>query len=416
MRTTIHRIVCCTLAMSLAIVFGLRVADSGGKGPKGGSKGPKDDALASARAALDQAKAREAETKALFEKAKNAFDAKKREIDNARADVDRLANDAKSTRNPVTRAAKETAAEAARKTLSALEKLLAPLQAARDRARDAFEAARREAQDAQRRLDDLVASKTPTKDLHATGYIAPTAEQRARIEKALEEARAKAKTLLPSVKPLVKLPREFDWSASGKVTPVRDQGNFGNCWAFAAVGAFESNYLIRNGSAINVSDQSVIDSTLFGSEKGGYPEDAFLVLMTHGGCDESDYGYVGKKTFSPLKKRPHPYHALTFGYAGAPGAIATTNQIKSALMAHGPVSTCLKTTKGFHAYKSGVFGEEGVTGPVTHCVVIVGWSDDKGAWRIKNSWGTGWGEGGFMWLRYGSHLVGTDTTWVETRK
>ncbi|WP_447984695.1 C1 family peptidase [Nitrospira sp. Nam74] len=58
-------------------------------------------------------------------------------------------------------------------------------------------------------------------------------------------------------------------------------------------------------------------------------------------------------------------------------------------------------------------------GPIpatNHAVVIVGWDDEKGAWRVRNSWGTGWGESGYAWVKYNNNAIGWDTVWAVAKK
>lgn len=72
----------------------------------------------------------------------------------------------------------------------------------------------------------------------------------------------------------------------------------------------------------------------------------------------------------------------------------------------------MNATLAFQGYKSGVFNENANDNGINHAIVIVGWDDAKGAWRIKNSWSTGWGEAGYMWIKYGSNDIGYAATWV----
>jgi C1A family cysteine protease len=364
-----------------------------------------------AREAKKQADAAAAKAKALFENAQKEVDGTKRELQKLQQMIDALVNEANSTNNPITRKAKNDAAEALRRTKEPLDRAFAKARAAADQAKQGLERRNQEARTAAHHLEELLSGKSAGNEF-STGYIPPTAAQRRQIEEFLQKTKEKAQALLPRVKEPA-LPGEFDWNTKGMVTRVQDQKRFGNCWAFAAVGAFECNYLIRTGKRIDASEQLVIDKTLFSSEKGGCPEDAYMVMMSAGFTDESDYPYAGAKKFSPLPGRKTPYRAALFGYAGAPATVASTPGIKKALIAHGPVATCMVSTSAFQRHTTGVFEEANITGSTNHCVLIVGWSDQKGAWRIKNSWSGKWGEKGFGWIKYGSNRVGYDSTWVE---
>jgi len=86
--------------------------------------------------------------------------------------------------------------------------------------------------------------------------------------------------------------------------------------------------------------------------------------------------------------------------------------LKKALCEYGPLAVAVAATPVFKAYKSGVFNENSNAG-INHGVTLVGWDDSKEAWRIKNSWGTGWGEKGFMWIAYGCNQIGYAASWVQ---
>jgi hypothetical protein len=86
-------------------------------------------------------------------------------------------------------------------------------------------------------------------------------------------------------------------------------------------------------------------------------------------------------------------------------------ELKAALLVHGPITTCIRSTSLFEAYAGGVFNQH-AAGATNHVVLLVGWDDSKMAWRIKNSWGKDWGEDGFGWVAYGSNSIGFGSTWV----
>jgi papain like protease len=90
--------------------------------------------------------------------------------------------------------------------------------------------------------------------------------------------------------------------------------------------------------------------------------------------------------------------------------------MKQALCDHGPLYVGLIATDSFLAYTNGVYTQVEPVNfdmPGGHAVTIVGWDDSKRAWRIKNSWGRGWGENGFGWIRYDANLIGHDAAWIQ---
>jgi len=89
--------------------------------------------------------------------------------------------------------------------------------------------------------------------------------------------------------------------------------------------------------------------------------------------------------------------------------------MKEALAKYGAIAACVKVTPAFQAYKSGIFDEHAsVSSPndVNHAITIVGWDDNKQAYLVKNSWGPGWGDKGYVWVEYGSNNIGYGAAWA----
>lgn len=213
--------------------------------------------------------------------------------------------------------------------------------------------------------------------------------------------------------------KAFDWRRLGKVTGVRNQGGCGSCWDFATVGAFESSYLIRNGGTPDASEQEILDCNPWGYSCGGGWW-AFDYFIGTGDVSEGVYPYVGTKT--ACKAVPSKsYRAVTWGYVKPGGGVPSVSELKQALCTYGPLAVAVRVTGKFQAYTGGVFNEND-NGSVNHGVLLIGWDDAKGAWLIKNSWGTGWGESGgygsskgYMWIKYGSNSIGYAAAWVRAK-
>ena len=209
----------------------------------------------------------------------------------------------------------------------------------------------------------------------------------------------------------------FDWRAANGTTPVRDQGACGSCWAFATHGAFEGSYRILNGMAIDSSEQDTLDCNPdnWGCDGGWW---AFQYLIGKGSATEAGYPYTASK--GPCKTGiARPYQAVSWAYVDANQTIPTVAATKSALCLHGPLSVAVRVTSAFQAYTGGVFNES-AAGSINHGVTLIGWDDAKGAWLIKNSWGTGWGETGgygtdrgYMWIAYPSNSIGYRAAWTR---
>lgn len=204
----------------------------------------------------------------------------------------------------------------------------------------------------------------------------------------------------------------FSWADHGGVTGVRDQGACGSCWAFATHGAFEGSFGIVNNALVDSAEQDTLDCSGKGSCGGGWW--AFQYLVDVGSAAETDYPYAAQQ--GACKKNVNrPYKAHSWGYVNNATPIPSVSALKNALCEHGPLAVAVAVTPAFQAYKNGVFNEN-ATANVNHGVTLVGWDDSKKAWKIKNSWGTGWGESGFMWIAYGSNKIGYGAAWVDASK
>jgi len=210
----------------------------------------------------------------------------------------------------------------------------------------------------------------------------------------------------------------FNWRDSDHVTLVRRQGCCCQaCLAFSALGAYEGSFLIRNPSStpetVHASEQEVINcSGCCSCTCGGTDPGAVLrFLVYHGTASARTIPYQGVDL--PCNPTvPITYKARNADYVNQLVDIPPTNEIKKALIAHGPLSACVYIDTAFLAYARGVFNHTAFN-QVNHAVTLVGWDDSKNAWLIKNSWGTDWGEGGYMWIAYNCHSIGKYAAWCD---
>ena len=224
----------------------------------------------------------------------------------------------------------------------------------------------------------------------------------------------------------------WDFRKISKVTPVKNQMGCGSCWDFGACGALESSYLIRNNQTIDVSEQQILSCAGIGTCEGSWYTGVFDYMISQGAGKEADYPYVGGD--APCKGAiAMPYRAVAQGAVHPEAAIPSVAQIKEGLCQYGPLAIGVLVRDGFHAYTGGVLndgavpltvvGSDGKTYyNVNHCVLLIGWDDSKGAWLIKNSWGTNWGstceygtERGYIWIKYGNDNVGLLPGWVRAK-
>ncbi len=199
----------------------------------------------------------------------------------------------------------------------------------------------------------------------------------------------------------------FDWRDYGGVSAVKNQGGCGSCWDFCAIGALESAVLINESIEYDLSEQQILSCRTQGYGcSGGFPTWAWTYIRENGSALETCMPYEADDTV-PCDDEFCQKYAATSDWVDIPNSF---DAIKTAL-AIGPVTTSFTAYSDFSSYGGGCYENPG-TDPTNHCMLIVGWDDDacsgEGAWLVKNSWGDGWGEDGFVWLKYGTCNVGAN--------
>jgi len=202
---------------------------------------------------------------------------------------------------------------------------------------------------------------------------------------------------------------DIDWVSKGAVTPVKDQGRCGSCWAFSATAAIESYAKLSGKYGLEVLSAQQINSCdkRDGGCNGGNTETAYEYVKGAGGIERnSDYPYTSgggstgscKFQSSKIAVTISGYHSVSRGESALKNA-----------MNDGPASLCLAASS-WQSYRGGIL--ERCDNQVDHCVQGTGYSGSS-YWRIRNSWGTSWGESGFIRLAQGKDLckVSDDTTY-----
>ena len=223
------------------------------------------------------------------------------------------------------------------------------------------------------------------------------------------------------------LPDVFDWrnhDGENYCTPVRNQAGCGSCWAFALMGSFEGNIRIDLGPSTDLSEQWLVSCANLGGCDGEWPANAARYLKYNnvytdscggsGAVLEADYGYTASE--GPCEcPFDHPYSLSGWSFVGPEWGTPSRAQLKQAIMDHGPLTVCVTVDDAFQGYTGGIYNVTN-NDPINHAVVLVGWDDsqgDNGVWFLRNSWGTGWGEGGYMRIAYGSANIGYNAMYVE---
>jgi C1A family cysteine protease len=220
------------------------------------------------------------------------------------------------------------------------------------------------------------------------------------------------RTVLTEVPAPVGAGTSKDWT--GKyTTSVKDQGYCGSCWAFSATSQIESDAMRALGTSYVLSPQQITscDTTSSGCN-GGWTERAYNYVKKAGGIEtESDYPYTSYKgTTGTCKESSSKFVIKVSGYTTISGETNMANYV----LATGPLSVCVDASS-WSSYKSGIMSTCGKS--VDHCVQAVG-VDTSSYWKVRNSWGTSWGESGFIRLKYGSNTcaITNDPTYATVSK
>lgn len=196
------------------------------------------------------------------------------------------------------------------------------------------------------------------------------------------------------------IPDSIDWRIKGAVTPVKDQGECGSCWTFAAVASLEGQHFMKTRQLIELSEQNLLDCSNVppydndGCE-GGRPDSALQYVMDNKGIDTySSYPYEAE--VRPCRFRRDKVGATV----RALGRVQSGNESTLALAVAtiGPIAVGLNST-GFQNYCRGVLNINCSGDKLNHAATVIGYGhDQKGGdyWLVKNSWGNTWGEEGYI--------------------
>ena len=226
------------------------------------------------------------------------------------------------------------------------------------------------------------------------------------------------------------IPSKWDWRS--QCTPIKNQGVCGDCWAFASVATLECNIKIHDNVTRILSEEFVTDCYTQGSNgcNGGWCAHQCWV-STYKGANSKGGGAVyeiddpttcnGTGKTGTCSTSGYTPHETISSYAQIPNenqnGIPPDSSMKRAIYNYGPIWICIDASMtAFNNYTGGIFTYTTSTS-TDHSVALVGWVDSAGVagggyWIMRNSWGTGWGMSGYMYISYGSALVGTYANYV----
>ena len=215
----------------------------------------------------------------------------------------------------------------------------------------------------------------------------------------------------------IDVPESVNWVTKGAVTNVKDQGQCGSCWSFSTTGALEGAYFIKYGVLETFSEQQLVDCDNYrngGKDlgcKGGFMDNAFTWIGDNGGlCSETEYPYFSgeTKTNGPCKtscKNIEKSKITEFV-----DIIKSSDDEMMKAVSKQPVSIAIEADqREFQLYKSGVFSTScGVN--LDHGVLVVGYGSENNLdyYLVKNSWGTSWGNNGYIKLGRGKQYNNGD--------
>jgi C1A family cysteine protease len=198
-----------------------------------------------------------------------------------------------------------------------------------------------------------------------------------------------------------------DWRSKGAVTPVKNQGQCGSCWAFSTTGSMEGLLKIKTGTLTSLSEQQLVDCAGSSGNQGcngGLMDYAFTWITKNGLCSEQDYRYAGRD--QSCKKGCKPVDGTKIsGFKDVDQG--SESQLQTAVTQQ-PVSVAIEADQSaFQFYSGGVFSAACGT-QLDHGVLAVGYGTDGGKnyWIVKNSWGTSWGEQGYIRMVQGKNECG----------
>jgi len=203
-------------------------------------------------------------------------------------------------------------------------------------------------------------------------------------------------------------PTWYSWIDCNVLTNIYDQGQCGSCWAFSATETIESYVALSGGGLNSLSMEPIVDcDTTDGGCQGGSPTRAYQYVQNAGGIESyNDYPYTAGNGYSSncqfnsgdVAATISSWNSLSGGEEGLYQQLSSSSG--------GPISVCVDAST-WSSYTGGILTE--CPDQIDHCVQLIGYKNynENGAfWIVRNSWGTNWGIGGYIWIAIGDDLCG----------
>lgn len=220
----------------------------------------------------------------------------------------------------------------------------------------------------------------------------------------------------------------INWRSLGALTPIKNQGQCGSCWAFSATEQLESDYFIKYGVLKTLSPQQITSctTTCYGCQ-GGNPINAWDYVNVFGGQElNTAYPYLSGTTQQTGTCKNSATAVVeddgsALGYSISSSPSQESNMLKQ--IESSPMSIIVDATL-WQTYTGGVItSASGCGTSLDHAVQAVGYSAPGNYWIIRNSWGESWGEAGNVYVQYGANVCGltaqatiSDPTKVTVKK
>ncbi|CAI8028131.1 Dipeptidyl peptidase 1 [Geodia barretti] len=220
------------------------------------------------------------------------------------------------------------------------------------------------------------------------------------------------------------LPDSFDWrdrDGEDFVSPIRNQGQCGSCYAFASMAMMESRLRVLTNNSLQVvlSPQDVVGCSEYSQGcEGGFP---YLIAGKYaqdfGAVEESCFPYTGKDSDCISETSCTRYYGTDYYYIGGYYGACNEPQMRLELVKNGPIAVSFEVLNDFMHYKGGIYRHTGLTDGfnpweiTNHVVLVVGYGSEGGVpfWIVKNSWGEDWGEEGYFRI-----IRGVDEVSIES--